>query len=247
MFFQMLHTRLVNHMRARVRSGELTERRLARLTRVSQPHLHNVLKGVRLLSPEMADQVLVELQLNALDLLDQNDLHAPRGAVLSEPYAEAPLIEGWLGPGHGFPDTGRRSGALPFLRVELAGIVQPLAVRLAHDAQERLLFRGGDVALLAPFPENCRAPVGEDGRTYYALNLVGSSLIRRVQRRGNLLFLMTEQEGAGALCIALADRNILEVVRARVIWIGRYLERSWIADRPFEEAGGKDRPPGAEG
>ena len=247
MFFQRLHARLVDHLRARVRRGELTERRLARLTGVSQPHLHNVLKGVRLLSAQMADQVLAELHLSALDLIAEGDLGGPSAAARNEPYAEAPLLEGRLGPGCCFPDTGRRRGALPFVPSELAGIVQPLAVRLARDPQQRHLFRDGDVALLAPFPENGRDPVGEDRRAYYAVNSAGSGLIRRVERRGNRLLLLSEQGASGALCIAVTDRNILEVVRARVIWIGRYLERSSLADRPFEEAGGKDRPPGAEG
>jgi transcriptional regulator with XRE-family HTH domain len=53
----------------RVRRGEVTERGLARLTGVSQPHIHNVLKGKRLLSISMADQMLRQLRLDVCDLL----------------------------------------------------------------------------------------------------------------------------------------------------------------------------------
>jgi plasmid maintenance system antidote protein VapI len=57
-----------------VRSGEATERGLARLTGVSQPHMHNVLKGKRLLSLEMADQVVGQMHLDLLDFIEPGEL-----------------------------------------------------------------------------------------------------------------------------------------------------------------------------
>jgi hypothetical protein len=74
MTFQELQSRLVNHLRERVRSGELTERGLARLTGVSQPHIHNVLKGSRAFSVGSADLVLFHLKLDVLDLLHPLEL-----------------------------------------------------------------------------------------------------------------------------------------------------------------------------
>src|ERR1051325_6319138 len=116
MYFELLHTRLVSHLRAMVRNGEITERRLARLTGVSQPHLHNVLKGIRVLSAEMADQVVTHLRLSPLDLLAEFELGLPRRNAAPHPrHAEAPLLEGKLGPGHPFPDLELYQGVLPFL------------------------------------------------------------------------------------------------------------------------------------
>jgi transcriptional regulator with XRE-family HTH domain len=66
-----LRARLVQRLRDMVRNGELTERALARATGVSQPHIHNVLKGKRELSVEMADVILNALHLDAHDLLKQ--------------------------------------------------------------------------------------------------------------------------------------------------------------------------------
>ncbi|MGA2143679.1 MAG: helix-turn-helix transcriptional regulator [Bryobacteraceae bacterium] len=66
-----LRNRLVQRLRDMVRNGELTERALARATGVSQPHIHNVLKGKRELSVEMADVILTALHLDAHDLLKQ--------------------------------------------------------------------------------------------------------------------------------------------------------------------------------
>ena len=66
-----LRNRLVQRLRDMVRNGELTERALARATGVSQPHIHNVLKGKRELSVEMADVILSALHMDAQDLLKQ--------------------------------------------------------------------------------------------------------------------------------------------------------------------------------
>jgi hypothetical protein len=67
--FQGLQSRLVIHLRQRVRSGEISERSLARVTGLSQPHLHNVLKGKRFLSFEKIDQILHQLHLDLLDFI----------------------------------------------------------------------------------------------------------------------------------------------------------------------------------
>jgi transcriptional regulator with XRE-family HTH domain len=79
MDFQELRERLVGHLRDRVRSGELTERGLARISGVSQPHIHNVLKGKRVLSVEMSDEVLRQLHMDLLDLVKPEDLLNWRG------------------------------------------------------------------------------------------------------------------------------------------------------------------------
>lgn len=79
MDFQELRERFVAHLRERVRSGELTERGLARISGVSQPHIHNVLKGKRILSPEMSDEILRQLRMDLLDLMKPEDLLEWRG------------------------------------------------------------------------------------------------------------------------------------------------------------------------
>lgn len=74
MTFRDLQDRLAENLRERVRGGQATERGLARLTHVSQPHIHNVLKGKKLLSTDMADQVMLHLRMDILDLLDPHEL-----------------------------------------------------------------------------------------------------------------------------------------------------------------------------
>jgi transcriptional regulator with XRE-family HTH domain len=65
---------MIATLRERVRRGDLTERGLARLAGVSQPHIHNVLKGKRDLSMETADAILSALGLDLFELLDSGEL-----------------------------------------------------------------------------------------------------------------------------------------------------------------------------
>ena len=104
MYFETLQERLLDHLNWRVRNGDLTERRLARLTGVSQPHMHNVLKGIRMLSPGIADRILRALEMSVLDLVGAEDaafggIAQPRGPGLKGSGATGPLPGRSPGPG----------------------------------------------------------------------------------------------------------------------------------------------------
>jgi len=75
----------------KIRNGEFTERRLARVLGVSQPQLHNVLKGARPLKPEFADCIFRYFEIGVVDLLSQAEL----SARLEEQQAEQAQF--WLG------------------------------------------------------------------------------------------------------------------------------------------------------
>jgi transcriptional regulator with XRE-family HTH domain len=74
MTFHELQQRLLEELRQRVRSGAATERGLARISGISQPHLHNVLKGKRLLSMDKADELLRSLEIDILRLIHPEEL-----------------------------------------------------------------------------------------------------------------------------------------------------------------------------
>jgi hypothetical protein len=78
--FADLRLRLIASVREKVRSGEMTERGLARLTKISQPHIHNVLKGKKLFSLEVCDIILQELHLDIFDLVGPAEV-THRGAT----------------------------------------------------------------------------------------------------------------------------------------------------------------------
>jgi len=69
LLFQDLLASLASLLRTLVRNGEFTERALSRRLGLSQSHLHHVLKGVKSLSPELADRILSRLGLSVLDLI----------------------------------------------------------------------------------------------------------------------------------------------------------------------------------
>lgn len=68
--FGELLGRLRTWLNRQVRNGALTERGLARRAGLSQSHIHNVLKGARILTPATADRILEALGLTLLDLLE---------------------------------------------------------------------------------------------------------------------------------------------------------------------------------
>jgi len=74
MTFQDLQQRLLEELRRRVQSGAVTERGLARVSGISQPHLHNVLKGKRVLSLQKSDTLLRRLQIDVLHLIRPEEL-----------------------------------------------------------------------------------------------------------------------------------------------------------------------------
>jgi transcriptional regulator with XRE-family HTH domain len=74
MNFLELQQRLLENLRHRIHSGQATERSLARQAGVSQPHLHNVLKGRRFLSIDMADEILRNLELGLFDLIQPDEV-----------------------------------------------------------------------------------------------------------------------------------------------------------------------------
>ncbi|MGH9674412.1 MAG: helix-turn-helix domain-containing protein [Bryobacteraceae bacterium] len=81
--FEALHDLLAAHLRRKVREGQCTERGLARLVGLSQPHMHNAIKGAREMSFRTADKVLRALRITIHDLLAEAGAGAPRKVATS--------------------------------------------------------------------------------------------------------------------------------------------------------------------
>ena len=73
-----IKSRLIATINTRINNGEFTERGLARLLGVSQPQLHNVLKGARKLQAELADRLMLRFNIGIVDLLDSSELPQAR-------------------------------------------------------------------------------------------------------------------------------------------------------------------------
>ncbi|MEO8660480.1 MAG: helix-turn-helix transcriptional regulator [Bryobacteraceae bacterium] len=79
MKFALMKNRLIDNVRLKMRNGESTERRLALRMGLSQSHVHNVLKGERELTLDVADRILDELGMSALDLVERSEFVAYLG------------------------------------------------------------------------------------------------------------------------------------------------------------------------
>ena len=221
MYFGVLHQRLVEHIQCVVRSGRLTERRLARLTGVSQPHLHNVLKGTRLLSPQMADQVLQQLRMTVYDLPGSRE----------PDVAGIPVLRGTLGPGLDLPGGVESRVTLPITFVAR----EPALMRLGRDPASEPLYQAGDWVLVDRAEAMRLRP---DPEAHYAVSAPGGPGIRRVARDGESLLLGGPgRNPAPAITVSLREKNILDIVRARVLWLGRCVEPSRSAAGPSKETG----------
>jgi len=73
-------------VKTRINNGEFTERGLARMLGVSQPQIHNVLKGKRKLQNVLADQLLYKLGWDVVDLIENTD-RQPYGGL--QPFSRA--------------------------------------------------------------------------------------------------------------------------------------------------------------
>ena len=232
MLFSILQLRLVATLQERVRCGEVTERGLARQTGISQPHIHQVLKGAKALSFRSADRILRHLGITILDLFESHELERPAlpSTEAGTVFRGVPVLDGWLGPGHPFPRHVVRSATYPFPETEITGLESPVVGRLAHDPLMKGLFDAGSRILLDRSGSK-RTQVVNGGM--YALNWRGQGLLRYVKREGTQLKLIPAggvHNSASWDSISLSDKNILDVVQAEAIWIGRRLEPLPIAE-----------------
>lgn len=66
--FIFLQERLLFEISKKINNGEITERGLARVIGISQPHMHHILKKKRRLPVELADRLLAKFEIDLLSL-----------------------------------------------------------------------------------------------------------------------------------------------------------------------------------
>jgi hypothetical protein len=203
--FVELEKRLVGIVRTKVLNGESTERGLAKLLRISQPHIHNVLKGIRNPSSQLCDQILRVLHLTVEDLLEK---------AVDGSGPQVNLLNGYLGPGYPWPEqvSDHRIVVPPSA---VSGIKSPVAARLGTDIRMSSAFRGGEIVVLDQSLD-ARASFDPDG--LYLIKQEGAGLIRKVQRypEGLLLFSTDAVSQPGTWeRVNIAPRQFPQVVRAR--------------------------------
>jgi hypothetical protein len=212
-----LYDRLVDVARQRIRAGELTERGLSRMCGVSQPHMHNVLKSIRALSPGSAGRLMDALGVSLPELVwrshDQN-ISAVR---------VVPIVRNRVGPGIEAVLTSWR-GFMPFSQGLVEHLSNPVVAQVGPDLVLPRAVAADDYVLLDQNPEIRRHPRGE--KCWVVSD--GSGLrIRYVKVGGTKIYLANEttvNDPREWEAISLQGRDITDIVRARIVWIGRQLE-----------------------
>jgi hypothetical protein len=217
LYFQQLQKKLVDLARQRVRGGQFTERGLARMCNVSQPHMHNVLKDIRSFSSESADRLMRVLDIRVSDLL----WHV--SGESSTNTRAIPIIRNRIGPGTEVIFTAFR-GNMPMPGWLLDDLIEPLIARLAPDLVLPKALAANDLVLLDQNPAVRSAPSG-DGIWIVAEGAGWRARYLRLE--GTRLYVGNELTRANPeqwLSIPLHGQNILEIVRARIVWISREVE-----------------------
>jgi hypothetical protein len=221
--FRELAGRLIRHLNAMVRRGEISERGLARLTLYSQPHIHNVLNGKRAMTIELADQIMALLTVPLPCLLSQDELSG-RLPGLPADVLPVPILGGSLGGGKAFPRDMSAPQQRLFPAAEAAGTISPVLVRIDRSENSmRPTVWPGDIVLLDRSLQERRRPTID---SIYAVCWRNKGWIGRCRRVSRALVLVVDNAREAVSpppTIPLDHRDVLDVVRGRIAWLGRDL------------------------
>jgi hypothetical protein len=156
-------------------------------------------------------------------------------AGLSCRMEAVPVLLGRAGPGHTLPPGDRVEAFYPFPRPLVVPLTSPIAVVLAKDDHMAPLFQDRDL-ILVDRAEAARSQPDPAG--IYLISSPQGTLVRYVRAGGRSLYLAAHndlQEPRRWNYLSLAGQNILEIVRGRIVWIGRKVEV--FPSEPLKKAG----------
>ena len=221
--FRELASRLARLLNERVQRGEVSERRLARLTGYSQPHVHNVLKGSRGMNADFADSALDSLGISLLSLFTELELGG-MGAARQAHAIPVPLMGGTLGGGRPYPRLGLNSRTM-MMPTDVAEPFPACAAALVDPREDAMspLIQPGDTVLLDRSPQARTMPGFEN---VYAVRWKGRGYLGRCKMVGEALYIATdkpEPKHPISRPLRIGRGRLLEVVRGRVVWVGHPL------------------------
>lgn len=179
--FETLRSRLIEKIRLQIRNGDMTERALARRAGISQPHMHNLLKGVRALTPGSCDELLAKLGMSVFDLIDGDELRRALFLVVrkTELTIEVPVLLDRLGPGLPWPDRVSPFERVAVPYVGVSSIPNPVVARLAEDPAMKPALMPGDLVVLDSSDTGGEC---DDPEALFAIEHGGTSVLRWIRR-----------------------------------------------------------------
>lgn len=195
---------------------------------VSQPHMHNVLKRIRALSFNSADRLMQALDFEVPDLLWRTSSGGDAG------FRAVPMMRNRIGPGTDGTLTAIR-GHVPLPQSLLKDLVDPVTARLGPDLVLPRALAVHDLVLLDQSPR-IRAAPGCGG--LWVVTEGAGLRVRYLRTGGTCLYIANEatlDDKQRWHSVPLQGRNILDIVRARIVWFCREMEKEPAG--PVEPAG----------
>ena len=219
--FDDLAQRLVRELGKLVHSGAVTERRLAAMVGLSQSHLHNVVNGMRKLTSTVADQIMLELEWSALDLVESAEARAlllRREASLAH-GREIPICGSAVGLGFSLP--GIEFGEISVPNSWLARAEAPVAVSASEDQAMDSVISERDILLIDCAP-SIRQILYEDA--LYIVNISGQSIARWLRFSSRGFYLVTAYDWSEPhrwILLTIPASRRMEVIEGKVIALAR--------------------------
>jgi hypothetical protein len=179
--------------------------------------LHNVLKNIRSLSPVSADRLMRALNIAVPDLLWRRPGDSQPGVK------PVPMLAQRLGPGVN-ASLEFHLGYYPLPVSLMSGVVNPVMARLSPDLLLPRALAQGDLALLDQNPALRADPAGT---SCWVVQEQAGLRVRYVKRRDESICTANEatlHDPQQWQPVATMGGNILDVVRARIVWISREME-----------------------
>jgi transcriptional regulator with XRE-family HTH domain len=224
--FQGAQIKLIAYVRERIQNGDLTERGLARRIGISQPHVHNVLSGVRNLSPEILDCILEHFQMSLLDLATAEELEANLRRRALERTADAAVLAGTIGPGMPWTASVEHRARFPLPFRSLVPPPDLVMARLGADSEMSTTLAGDDMALL-DISEPRRREIVPEG--LYVICRGHEAVLRYIHPGAHSYYLSTDSNQNEPICwepLRVTIEELFGAVQARVRWLGRECDRN---------------------
>jgi hypothetical protein len=161
--------------------------------------------------------------MNALDL-NIPALIFRAGGTAETAVSVVPLLRSRIGPGYEAVVLTSYRGFLPFPAHRVASLVEPVVAQLAPDLLLPKPLAASDYVLLDCNPQVRATP---SGGGYWVVAENTGLRVRYVKLGGTRVYLANEsniRDPPNWQAIPLDERNLLEIVRARIVWISREME-----------------------
>lgn len=215
MNFSDLQSELVKILRTKIRNGEISERRMAVEVGLSQPHIHNIMKGLRQISPSVADRLMSRYQIRLETSIHQNNSELNK---ISHIY----LTSSRIGEGSVTWHPERIMGTFSVPFAFLGGPGQYIAARLGLDDAMAPFFLHDDIVVIDYAP--C-THIDFPADSVFVVQTVRGVRLRHLKATGGQIWAAgsaSRSEAGGWVALGPAVFP-LECIAGRVIWLSRQI------------------------